>query len=87
MLLIYTLGGLLPWRWCCLAPPALLLVQVLFEQHFALLDNSARTPFFLFVLQVLGLATVVESPAWLLAHRFGYFSNQVYALFVLYANK
>lgn len=28
VLLIYTLGGLLPWRWCCLAPPSLLVVQV-----------------------------------------------------------
>lgn len=45
VLLIYTLGGLLPWRWCCLAPPSLLVVQMI------------------------GLASVVESPAWLLAHR------------------
>ena len=40
VLFIYTLGGLLPWRWCCLAPPALLVVQVLFEQHFGLSNIS-----------------------------------------------
>jgi len=45
VLLIYTLGGLLPWRLCCLAPPSILVVQVI------------------------GLASVVESPAWLLTHR------------------
>ena len=28
VLLIYTLGGILPWRWCCLAPPTLLVLQV-----------------------------------------------------------